>query len=300
MRRLVSVVLQTQGYNVVTAANGEEGLRIVTADQGATIRLVITDVVMPAMGGRAMAGRLETTRPACRRPFLFYFRSRMGTSAVGRILNGMAPIETTPPKPRRFSMIRSFILADFLTLGNGFCGSGSVLAAMQYLVTKEGRWLVTAMSLLPVALVFDFADGRVARWRRRASFLGADLDSLADVISFGMAPATLGFAVGLRGAWDVAILLYFVACGISRLARFNATADALSDESGKVKYFEGTPIPTSVVLVALLAVLYFQDRIGATLWLGRWELAGAVLHPLAILYALSGSAMISTMRVPKI
>lgn len=197
-------------------------------------------------------------------------------------------------------MIRSFVLADFLTLGNGFCGSGSVLAAMQYLVTGESRWLVLALALLPVALVFDFADGRVARWRRRSSMLGADLDSLADVISFGLAPAALGFAVGLRGALDVAILLYFVACGISRLARFNATADALSDDSGKVKYFEGTPIPSSVLIVILLAVLHFSGRTGLDLWLGSWRVAGATLHPLALVYAASGSAMISTMRVPKI
>lgn len=197
-------------------------------------------------------------------------------------------------------MIRSFVLADLLTLGNGFCGTGSVLAAMQYLVTAEARWLVLAMALLPVALVFDFADGRVARWRHRSSMLGADLDSLADVISFGLAPAALGFAVGLRGALDVAILLYFVACGISRLARFNATADALADDSGKVKYFEGTPIPTSVLIVALLAVLHWQGRLGVDLWLGAWSLGGLVLHPLALVYAASGSAMISTIRVPKI
>src|SRR6476620_12299230 len=157
----------------------------------------------------------------------------------------MPSADPAPPRPRRFSLIRSFVLADFLTLGNGFCGSGSVLAAMNHLVTGESCWLVLAMVLLPIALVFDFADGRVARWRRRSSMLGADLDSLADVISFGLAPAALGFAVGLRGSIDVVILLYFVACGISRLARFNATATALADDSGKVKYFEGTPIPTS-------------------------------------------------------
>ncbi len=126
---------------------------------------------------------------------------------------------------------------------------------MQFLVTDQTRWLVTlAMALLPVALVFDFADGRVARWRLRSSALGADLDSLADVISFGLAPAALGFAVGLRVALDVVEpKLYFVACGISRLARFNATVDALDDGKGKVKYFEGTPIPTSVLIVALMA-----------------------------------------------
>ncbi len=84
-----------------------------------------------------------------------------------------------------------------------------------------------ALALLPVALILDFADGRLARWRRRSSFLGADLDSLADIISFGIAPASLGFALGLRGAIDVAILLYFVACGISRLARFAPAHDYL-------------------------------------------------------------------------
>lgn len=203
------------------------------------------------------------------------------------------------PKPPPFSLIRSFVVADFLTLGNGFCGTGSVLALLQYLVTGENRWLLTAMALLPVALVFDFADGRVARWRHRSSPLGADLDSLADIISFGLAPAALGFAVGLRGSLDVVILLYFVACGISRLARFNATAVALSDESGKVKYFEGTPIPSSVLIVGLLAVLHNQGLLGPTIWLGQWTMGGLVLHPLAIIYVLSGSAMISTWRVPK-
>lgn len=197
-------------------------------------------------------------------------------------------------------MIRSFVAADFLTLGNGFCGSGSVLAAMQYLVTQESHWLVTAMVLLPVAAVFDFADGRVARWRRRSSMLGADLDSLADVISFGLAPAALGFAVGLRGVLDVTILLYFVGCGISRLARFNATAEELSDDAGKVKYFEGTPIPTSVLIVGLLALLHAQNRLGADVWLGSWAIGGFILHPLTLVYAVSGSAMISTIRVPKI
>ena len=211
------------------------------------------------------------------------------------------PADPTPnPRPRRFSLIRSFVLADFLTLGNGFCGAGAVLALMQYLVTEHDRWLVIAMGMFPVALIFDFADGRVARWRHRSSSLGADLDSLADVISFGLAPAALGFAVGLRGALDVVVLLYFVACGISRLARFNATADALADDSGKVKYFEGTPIPTSVLIVALMAWLHFSGHLAPNLWLGQWTIGGAILHPLTLVYFLSGSAMISTIHVPKI
>lgn len=207
-----------------------------------------------------------------------------------------------PPaiKRKRFTMIRSFVAADFLTLANGVCGAGSVLAAMQYLVTKEDRWIVLAMALLPLAALFDFADGRVARWRRRSSLLGADLDSLADVLSFGLAPAALGFALGLRGALDVTVLLYFVACGVSRLARFNATSELLSDDLGKVSHFEGTPIPTSVILVILLAVLHFCGKLDPVIWLGQWHMGGLILHPLTLLYALSGTAMISTMRFPKI
>ncbi len=197
-------------------------------------------------------------------------------------------------------MIRTFVLADFVTLGNGFAGTGAILSLMQYLVTAETRWLWLAFALLPVAFVLDALDGNIARWRYQSSPLGADLDSLADVISFGVAPAALAFAVGLRGEVDVLILLYFVACGISRLARFNVTASSLADEQGKVKYFEGTPIPTSLALVAVLAVCAWQGRIHDEMWLGRWELGSLTLHPLSVLYALSGSAMISkTLRIPK-
>jgi CDP-diacylglycerol---serine O-phosphatidyltransferase len=204
--------------------------------------------------------------------------------------------------PRHFSMIRTFVLADFVTLGNGFAGAGTILSSMQFLATNELRWLWLAFGLMPLALVLDFADGRIARWRFKSSPLGADLDSLADVISFGMAPAALAFAVGMRGALDVIVLLYFVACGISRLARFNVTAAQLSDGTGKVKYFEGTPIPTSLALVAVLAVATWQGRIGVGEQLlgGVWELGTLSLHPLVLLYLLSGSAMISkTLRIPK-
>jgi CDP-diacylglycerol---serine O-phosphatidyltransferase len=203
-------------------------------------------------------------------------------------------------KPRPFSMIRSFVAADFLTLGNGFAGAGAVLALMQHLASGERVFLWVAFSLFPLALFLDFADGRVARWRHRQSSLGQDLDSLADVISFGLAPAALAFALGMRTALDVAVLLYFVACGIARLARFNATAAELSDESGKVRYFEGTPIPTSVGLVLVLFVLALLDRTGPDLLFGAWPLGPTALHPLVLLYALSGSAMISTVRIPKL
>jgi CDP-diacylglycerol--serine O-phosphatidyltransferase len=205
------------------------------------------------------------------------------------------------PKPRRFSMLRDFTLADFITLGNGFAGTSAVFAAMQYLVSGERRMLWYAFAALPFAMAFDYLDGKVARWRRKMSLLGAHLDSLADLVSFGVAPAVLAFAVGMRGGLDALVLIYFVSCGISRLARYNATAAALSDESGKVKYFEGTPIPTSTVLVAVLAVLFWQGRTHEALPFGVVELLGLQLHPLVLIYFLSGSAMISkNLRIPKI
>ena len=199
-------------------------------------------------------------------------------------------------------MLRSYTAADTLTIGNAACGTIAIFLCLDYLATGEARFLWTTFALLPAALLFDMLDGYVARLERtRQSRLGADLDSLSDVISFGVAPAVLGFTLGLRGGWDMLCLTYFVVCGVSRLARFNVTADALADaETGKVKYFEGTPIPTSIAIVVLLGVAFALGRVDGDLWFGSRRIAGALLHPLALVYVASGSAMISaTLRVPK-
>ena len=199
-------------------------------------------------------------------------------------------------------MIRSYTWADFLTIGNASCGTIAIFLCLDYLATDRARFLWAAFILLPTALVCDVLDGYVARLdKKRQSVLGADLDSLADVISFGVAPAVLGFTLGLRGGWDMLILTYFVVCGVSRLARFNVTASALADiQTGKVKYFEGTPIPTSILIVALLGIAFFLGRIHDQLWFGVVKLGPALLHPLTLVYGLSGSAMISaTLRIPK-
>jgi CDP-diacylglycerol---serine O-phosphatidyltransferase len=202
---------------------------------------------------------------------------------------------------KHFTMIREFRLADFFTLANAASGVASIFAAMSFIQSGQRGQFMLAAGLLPVALVFDVLDGRIARWRQRHSPLGRELDSLSDVISFGVAPAALAFAAGMRGGWDRAVLIYFVACGVSRLARFNVTAEALSEGEGKVKYFEGTPIPTSVLLVIVLAVAGWQGRLGERLWLGQVELGPAELHPLVVLFAVSGSLMISkTIHIPKL
>ena len=200
-------------------------------------------------------------------------------------------------------MLRSYTAADALTIGNASCGSVSIFLCLDYLATGSSRYLWIAFALLPLALVCDVFDGIVARTQKgRQSILGGDLDSLADVISFGVAPAVLGFTLGLRGGWDMVCLTYFVVCGVSRLARFNVTASSLADSrTGKVKYFEGTPIPTSLVIVGVLAIASWQGRVDDALWFGVTRIGPATLHPLTLIYVASGSAMISkTLRVPKL
>lgn len=199
-------------------------------------------------------------------------------------------------------MIRSYTWADVLTIGNASCGAIAIFLCLDYLATDTPRFLWTAFILLPTALVCDVLDGYVARLnKKRQSVLGADLDSLADVISFGVAPAVLGFTLGLRGGWDMLILTYFVVCGVSRLARFNVTASSLADAAtGKVKYFEGTPIPTSIVLVIMLGIAQYLGHVDDRIWFGVAKIGPALLHPLTLVYGLSGSAMISaTLRIPK-
>lgn len=204
--------------------------------------------------------------------------------------------------PRHFSMVREFHLADFFTLGNAACGVGAILLAMLFMASGDRTHFLWAAALAPAAFVLDVLDGRIARARHQNSPLGRELDSLADVLSFGMAPAALGFAAGLQGGWDAACLIYFVCCGVSRLARYNVTADQLAgDESGKVRYFEGTPIPTSVVLTALLAWAAWDGLMGDRLWGGVAQLGPWDLHWFALLFVLSGSLMISkTLRIPKL
>ena len=201
---------------------------------------------------------------------------------------------------RHFSMLRDFQLADWFTLANAFCGTGAIFAAMRFLQDGHVRDLLLGMALIPLAFVFDALDGRIARWRKSSSTLGRELDSLSDVVSFGVAPAALAYACGMQGGWDWLLLSYFVCCGVSRLARYNVTAEQLSGDDDKVKYFEGTPIPTSLALVVVLAIAAATGNIGEDLWWGRWQLGPWQLHPLVLLFALSGSLMVSkTLRIPK-
>jgi len=198
------------------------------------------------------------------------------------------------PRSKHFSMIRTFQLADFFTIANGFCGMLAIFEAMTFLSTRVAWHLYLATALVPVALIFDVLDGRIARGRHAASALGRELDSLADVVSFGVAPASIAFAAGVNTLLDQVILLYFVGCGVSRLARYNVTAESLSTRTGRVEYFEGTPIPTSIIPLGLLMLAFY----GGSLY--RVSVLGVEWHAVALLFLVSGSLMISkTLRIPK-
>ena len=204
------------------------------------------------------------------------------------------------PSKKSKSMFRSFVLADLITLANASCGMAAIFLCLNQVPGAYGPNFWIVFVLLPLALICDILDGLIARRLASHSPLGADLDSLADIVSFGVAPAVLGFTLGLRGPWDELILIYFVVCGISRLARFNVTAPSLADRSGKVKYYEGTPIPTSIVIVAFLGIAYWRGCVDTHILFGSFSIGPWSFHPFVIVYAISGSAMISsTILIPK-
>jgi len=222
---------------------------------------------------------------------------------------------TEPPKDKQqrlleeqnvghFSFVKAMHLADLITELNGFCGIMSIFSSMRYCLGPPDAYgnLYAALAFLPFGLFFDFMDGKVARWRKKASLMGQELDSLADLISFGAAPAVVAFALGMRTPVDHILLGFFVLCGLSRLARFNVTAGSIpKDANGKAKYFEGTPIPTTLGLDAMMAYWVYNGWVLENIPLGTIATGTALeFHPIVLLFCAHGSLMVSrTLHVPK-
>ena len=141
-----------------------------------------------------------------------------------------------------------YILPNLLTTGNLLCGFWAIISVFQE------RFYFAAVAVL-LAAVFDVFDGKVAKLSGATSKFGMQYDSLADLVSFGIAPALLAFSWALRPygkfGWLAAFL--FVACGAIRLARFNVLAS-----TGETKYFKGLPIPVAAAMIAFTILLYFQ------------------------------------------
>ena len=209
---------------------------------------------------------------------------------------------------------RIFFLPNLMTAGNLFCGFVAVIKCIQArLITDVGEyasshpqmtWIdlyTQAVWLILAAVVFDSLDGRLARLGGRTSLFGAEFDSLADVVSFGMAPALMVFFLILAPhaeyqwfrelGWFIAFV--YLLCGAVRLARFNVITNPLLYRSGleTSKDFVGLPIPAAAGTVASL-VLLLSNMAQNAKDLREWSLA------LPLLLILVSFLMVSTVRYP--
>jgi CDP-diacylglycerol---serine O-phosphatidyltransferase len=206
--------------------------------------------------------------------------------------NGIDPIgdESLEHPRRKFRGARLrrgvYLLPTFFTVANMMCGYYAILSAF------EGRAsdFDNAAIAIGVAFLFDSLDGRIARAMGTHSDFGKELDSLADIISFGIAPACLAYAWGIRAAasanapggihleqagWVVGF--FYLACAGWRLARFNIQGMASADK----RYFAGMPTPLAACMIA--SIVHFngggpvQDVGAAVLWLLLMVLLGALM-----------------------
>eukprot|EP00924_Labyrinthula_sp_SR-Ha-C_P014599 snap_masked-scaffold_34-processed-gene-2.19-mRNA-1 protein AED:1.00 eAED:1.00 QI:0/-1/0/0/-1/1/1/0/233 len=194
-------------------------------------------------------------------------------------------------------------LADLVTMGNAVCGVSSIFFSLNYLENSyHENYIICAFILLPIGFLCDLFDGYIARNRYSSPF-GKDLDSLADLISFGVAPACLGFTLGLRGIWDSVLMLIFVLCCLVRLARFNVTVNAFANEKGKVKIYEGLPSPSSLIICAILVALWCLGKTdgvhGEKVWGGKYYIYPGHFHPFSLIYLVFGIAFVSRFQIKK-
>jgi CDP-diacylglycerol--serine O-phosphatidyltransferase len=210
-------------------------------------------------------------------------------------------------------------MADYVTLVNGLSGVMSIFSSLKYCASPlttipaihlsslstahyATGWIYAAMAWIALGTFADVMDGRIARMRNKSSLVGQELDSLADLVSFGVAPAIVAFSIGMQTALDQVLLAVFVLCGLTRLARFNVTVGSMKkDKTGKIASFEGTPIPTSLLLVQLMAFWTAKGWVREALPLGSMNVLGLELHTATLLFSLLGCAMASkSLKIPKL
>lgn len=209
---------------------------------------------------------------------------------------------------------RIYFLPNLMTAGNLFCGFGAVIKCIQArLLTDGGEYTLShpmaswsalytqAVWLILAAVVFDSLDGRLARMGGRTSLFGAEFDSLADVVSFGMAPALMMFFLILAPREDYQwfrefgwlIAFIYLLCGAVRLARFNVITNPLLHraELESNKDFVGLPIPAAAGTVATMVLLLLNMSANAK------ELRQMTLA-LPLILILVSFLMVSTVRYP--
>jgi CDP-diacylglycerol---serine O-phosphatidyltransferase len=180
-----------------------------------------------------------------------------------------------------------YLLPNLMTAGNLFCGFTATLKILEGALLQAsdpdgaGDLFHAAIWFILGAFVFDFLDGRLARLGGHESLFGREFDSLADIVSFGLAPALMVYRIVLqefpRVCWIIAFV--YLACGALRLARFNsAAANHEAGGASKEKNFTGFPIPAAAGLIASITLFLLWLAEGEHR-LGKWKF---VLPPLLL------------------
>lgn len=179
-------------------------------------------------------------------------------------------------RPRRRLNLRKtlFVLPSLITLSSVFCGFDAIRIASGATHADE---FYRAALLIVFAMFFDMLDGRVARMTKTQSAFGLQLDSLADVVSFGVAPAVLMYNWSLvnAGVFGLLVSFLFVAAGVVRLARFNVLSMSAEGAPKKAsKYFLGLPIPAAAGVVVAVVIANHGSSTGFESQAYLWPMMG--------------------------
>ncbi|MGI5865827.1 MAG: CDP-diacylglycerol--serine O-phosphatidyltransferase [Myxococcales bacterium] len=180
-----------------------------------------------------------------------------------------------------------FVLPNLFTVSSIFCGFYSITLSAGNPSPKN---LYTAAIAIFFAMFFDGFDGRVARLTKTQSDFGVELDSLADVMSFGLAPALLAYKWALHRLGFIGIVLAFAfaTCGALRLARFNVMAHRRVP--GSSKFFTGLPIPLAAGMIVAMVIAHYHAS------LDPFEPGSPGLILVAVLVAFLALLMVSNVR----
>ena len=175
-----------------------------------------------------------------------------------------------------------YLLPNLMTAGNLFCGFAAVLriydGAQRIDLLAAASDFHDAIWFILAACIFDLLDGRLARLGGHESAFGREFDSLADIVSFGMAPALLVYQIVLGEFQNLGWMIAFIylACGALRLARFNCVAASTDSATVPDKSFTGFPIPAAAGVIASITLfMLWLDEGQRTI--GRWKYALPVL-----------------------
>jgi CDP-diacylglycerol---serine O-phosphatidyltransferase len=204
----------------------------------------------------------------------------------------LLPDETRPAPAENGEKVKIYLLPNLFTAGNLACGFFALTWIFKFdSVKQDFEPIRTAIWLILAAFGFDFFDGRVARLARKQSQFGREFDSLADIVSFGVAPAFLVYQIVLhefvRTGWVVAAV--YLVCGGIRLARFNILSQTGQKRGGGE--FVGFPIPSAAGLVVSVTMLMMSLQEHERT-LGRWRFA------LPVLMLVLSWLMVSNVRYP--